>query len=100
MVTIKEKYECPVCGEMISKQGVAGHNKSKKHLAALEKQQQEQEPPNQEIQQTKPVPTITQKPEIKQEVKQTKIESVKTTKPQESKKEIKKDEGYNGLEWD
>lgn len=100
MVTTKEKYECPVCHEMISKQGVAGHNKSKKHLAALEKQQQEQQLPTQEVQQTKPVPTITKEPEVKQEVRQTKIESVKTTKPQQVKQEVKEDGEYTGLEWD
>ena len=44
MVTTKEKIECPVCGEMISKQGVAGHNRSKKHLAALAEQNTKNEP--------------------------------------------------------
>lgn len=44
MVTTKEKIKCPVCGEMISKQGVAGHNRSKKHLAALAEQNAKNEP--------------------------------------------------------
>ena len=51
MVTTKEKIECPVCGEMISKQGVAGHNRSKKHLAALAEQNaknEQQEPPKEQ----------------------------------------------------
>jgi hypothetical protein len=100
MVTKQEQKPCPVCGKMVSQTGIAGHNKSKYHLDALEMQQQGQQPPKQDIQQTKPVPTITKDPVIKQEVKQTKIEFVKTTKPKQEKQEIKQDEGYNGLEWD
>jgi hypothetical protein len=100
MVTPKDKYPCPVCGEMISAQGVAGHNKSKVHLAALENQQQEQKEQKQEIQQTKPVPTIIKEPVIKQDIKQTKIEAVKTTKPKQEKQEIKQDGEYQGLDWD
>jgi hypothetical protein len=72
MVTQKDKYPCPVCGEMISAQGVAGHNRSKVHLAALEKQQ---------------------------EVKQTKVDTVKITKPKQEQQEPKKEQEYNGLEW-
>jgi hypothetical protein len=74
MVTTKEKYPCPVCGEMISKQGVAGHNKSKKHLAALEQQktgtdkikQPPEEPKTQKLD-IKPVPSIMPKIEVKHE---------------------------------
>ena len=85
MVTTKDKYPCPVCGVMISAQGVAGHNKSKVLIEALEKQKQVQQAPNQDIQQTKPEPTTTNKPEIKPEVKQTKTESVNNKQPQEHK---------------
>ena len=100
MVTQKEKFECPVCGEMISKQGIAGHNKSKKHLDALAKQQELQQTQNLEVQETKPAPSIT-KTEIKNEpeIKQTKIESVKTTKPKQEKQEIQQEKEYDGLEW-
>jgi hypothetical protein len=100
MVTTKEKYPCPICGVEISAQGVAGHNKSKVHLAALEKQQQEQQTPIRETQQIKPEPTITKDQVVKQEVKQTKVDIVKTTKSKPQQQEIKQDGEYNGLEWD
>jgi hypothetical protein len=54
MVTQKDKYSCPVCGEMISRQGIAGHNRSKKHLAALAEQNaknEPHEPPNEQQEQ-------------------------------------------------
>ena len=85
MVTTKEKIVCPVCGEKISKQGVAGHNKSKKHLAALAKQSENildppvgtgkhikvesvpsEEPKTQKLD-IKPVPSIKSKNEVKDE---------------------------------
>lgn len=105
MVTKQEQKPCPVCGKMVSQTGIAGHNKSKFHLDALARRQGQQEPQlevKQEVQQTKPVLNISKaEVKVKPELKQTTVESVKTTKPvQEQQKQKQLDKEYDGLEWD
>jgi len=68
-----KKFPCPICGQEIQAQGQAGHNRSKFHIAALERlneanttgetvQQQkeikEPEPPKAAEQPPKPVESI------------------------------------------
>lgn len=77
-----KKFPCPICGQIIQKQGRAGHNRSKFHLAAVERlkaadnesvESQDQQEPQPEVKQDvldteeqppKPVESITP-PEIK-----------------------------------
>lgn len=97
MVTTKEKKPCPVCGVMIALQGVAGHKKSKVHLEALAKQQEQQELPK--VETTKEQVKQDVKPEEESKVKGTKLKETVPPKEPKPKELDQPGKEYEGLEW-